>query len=290
MRSPRRRTGSDTIMPTLTGIRVVTTAVNVPGPVAAAILRDMGAAIVKIEPPFGDPLAAGAPAWYTELCAGVDVRVLDLKSPDGSNHLARVLDEADLLLTATRPSSLERLGLSWTSLQDRFPRLCHVAIVGYPAPRQDEAGHDLTYQADVGLVGPPAMPRTLVADLAGGQRAAIAALELLLARAQGGKGAQREVALSDAASLFAAPLRHGLTRAEGWLGGGAAPYSLYPARDGWVAVAALEPHFSAALSRELGVDVHDREALRGALSRRSADEWHRWAVERGLPLARIPNA
>ena len=194
-------------MPTLTGIRVVTTAVNVPGPVAAAMLRDMGAAIVKIEPPFGDPLAAAAPAWYTELCAGVDVRILDLKSAEGRDHLDQLLEEADLLLTATRPSSLERLGLSWTSVHDRFPRLCQVAIVGYPTPRQDEAGHDLTYQADAGLVAPPAMPRTLVADLSGAQRAVIAALGLLLcagpwgsSRLRGGRAVGRREPVRGAAS------------------------------------------------------------------------------------------
>ena len=272
-------------MPTLTGIRVVTTAVNVPGPVAAAMLRDMGAAIVKIEPPFGDPVAAAAPAWYTELCAGVDVRILDLKSAEGRDHLDRLLEEADLLLTATRPSSLERLGLSWTSVHERFPRLCQVAIVGYPTPRQDEAGHDLTYQADAGLVGPPALPRTLVADLSGAQRAAIAALGLLLSRARGAAPGYVEVALSDAASLFAEPLRHGLTQATGWLGGGAAAYGIYPTRDGWVAVAALEPQFRTALARELSIDIDDRDALARTLSTRTAEEWDAWGRERGLPLA-----
>ena len=275
-------------MPTLTGIRVVTTAVNVPGPVAAALLRDMGAAITKVEPPFGDPLAAVAPAWYAELCAGVDVRILDLKSAQGREHLDQLLDEADLLLTATRPSSLERLGLSWTPLHARFPRLCQVAIVGYPTPRQDEAGHDLTYQADAGLVAPPAMPKTLVADLSGAQRAVIAALGLLLSRARETAAGYVEVALSDAASLFSEPLRHGLTQAAGWLGGGAATYGIYPAREGWVAVAALEPQFRAALTRELGIDIDDREAVARMLATRTAEEWDAWGRECGLPLCRCP--
>ena len=287
MRSPRLRTDSDTIMLTLTGIRVVTTAVNIPGPVAAAMLRDMGAAIVKIEPPFGDPLATGASAWYTELCAGVDVRVLDLKSTEGRDRLDQLLDEADLLLTATRPSSLDRLGLSWTSVHDRFPRLCQVAIVGYPIPRQDEAGHDLTYQADAGLVAPPAMPKTLVADLSGAQRAVIAALGLLLARARGAVPGYVEVALSDAASLFAEPLRHGLTQGTGWLGGGVAAYGIHPTRDGWVAVAALEPHFRTALARELSVDIDDREAIARTFATRTAEEWGAWGRERGLPLVAV---
>jgi alpha-methylacyl-CoA racemase len=272
---------------TLDGIRIVSTATNVPGPVAAAILRDMGADVVKIEPPFGDPLSAGAPEWYAALCAGIDVRVLDLKSREGRGGLDALLEGAELLLTATRPSSLERLGLSWTSLQERFPRLCHVAIVGYPAPRRDEAGHDLTYQADAGLVAPPSMPRTLIADLSGAQRAAMAALELLLARARGGDSAQREVALSEAAGLFAEPLRHGLTRAAGWLGGGVTTYGIYPTRDGWVAVAALEPQFSAALARALSIDVDDRDAMARTLATRTAEEWAAWGREHGLPVAAI---
>jgi len=63
----------------LDGIRIVTTAVNVPGPVAVAMLRDKGAAVVKVEPPDGDPLSRWAPLWYSELCAGAEVLALDLR-------------------------------------------------------------------------------------------------------------------------------------------------------------------------------------------------------------------
>src|SRR5205807_554987 len=83
---------------------------------------------------------------------------------------------ADLLLTATRPKALARLGLSWTQLQERLPRLSQVAIVGYPVPRHDVPGHDLTYQAQAGLVEPPALPRACTADWGGAQEVVIAAL------------------------------------------------------------------------------------------------------------------
>jgi crotonobetainyl-CoA:carnitine CoA-transferase CaiB-like acyl-CoA transferase len=271
----------------LDGIRIVSTAVNVPGPVAAAALRDLGATIVKIEPPSGDPLAAAAPAWYAALCEGVQVRRIDLKADDGPAKVRALLEHADLLLTATRPAALERLGLSWTAVHAAHPRVCQVAIVGYPAPRQDVAGHDLTYQTDAGLVTPPAMPRTLIADLSGAQRAVIAALDLLMARERHGEAGYAEVALSDAAASFAAPFRHGLTTADGWLGGASAAYNIYRARESWVAVAALEPHFSSALAKELGVNIDDRDALAAALAQRTADEWEQWAVERGLPLAAV---
>jgi alpha-methylacyl-CoA racemase len=273
---------------TLAGIRVVSTAVNVPGPVAASMLRDMGAAIVKVEPPTGDPLAvAAAAAWYAALCTGMEVLRLDLKSDDGRGHLDDLLARADVLITATRPASLQRLGLSWSDVHTRHPRLCHVAIVGYAAPRQDVAGHDVTYQAEAGLLTPPAMPRTLIADLAGAQRAVIAALDLLLARERGGEAGCAEVALAECASLFAAPLRHGLTSPAGPLAGTDAAYNIYPAHEGWVAVAALEPQFRAALARELNADLEDGATLAQVLRQRSAVEWERWAGLRGLPLAAV---
>ena len=272
---------------TLTGIRIVSTALNLPGPVAVGILRDMGAAIVKVEPPAGDPLALAAPGWYAALGAGVEVIPLDLKSPEGGGRFQHLLEDADLLLTANRPAALKRLGLSWPDLHGAHPRLCHVAIVGYPAPRQDAAGHDLTYQAAVGLLAPPAMPRTFVADLSGAQRAVIAALDLLLSRERIGRSGYAEVALSDCARLFAEPPRHGLTSTGAPLGGGWPVCNVYQTRDGWVAVAGLEPHFQTALARELCVNVNDRAALARVLQQRSAIDWERWADERGLPIAAV---
>ena len=274
-------------MNALDGIRVISTAVNVPGPVAAAMLRDKGAAVVKVEPPAGDPLSQWAPAWYSELRAGIEVQELDLKSPDGQDRLHALLASADLLVTSSRTASLQRLGLAWPELHARHERLCHVAILGYAPPRDDVAGHDLTYQADAGLLTPPAMPVTLVADLSGAQRVVIEALTLLFIRQRDGAAGRAEVALAECASLFAQPLRHGLTSSTGLLGGGCAAYGVYPARDGWVAVAALEPRFRAALARELGVDVENRAALTAAIEMKPASEWQRWAGERGLPLHAI---
>src|SRR5436189_5391430 len=101
-------------MQTLGGIQIVTTAVNVPGPVAVAMLRGKGAAVVKVEPLDGDPLSRWAPRWYSELCAGVEVVRLDLKSPEGHTRMHEWLAAADLLVTSSRPEPPERLGLSWS--------------------------------------------------------------------------------------------------------------------------------------------------------------------------------
>jgi alpha-methylacyl-CoA racemase len=268
--------------------RVVSLAQNVPGPVAVAELRRMGVSVVKIEPLSGDPLAAMSPEWYGELTSGIEIVRLDLKTHDGAAQLHSRLSDADLLLTSLRPTSLARLALNWPDLRARHPRLCWVAIVGFPAPRQEVAGHDLTYQATHGLVAPPALPRTLLSDLAGAKQAVIAALELLFARERGDVAGYAEVALSEAARFFAEPLRRGVTTTNGILGGQLPAYNVYPARDSWIAVAALEPQFRRALGEALGgVDTGDHDALARAFVERPADEWQAWAEARDLPIVEV---
>ncbi len=95
----------------LSTLTILTLAANVPGPVAAARLRDLGARVIKVEPPFGDPLAVAGADWYADLHRDVDVRVLDLKDTVDRGELDRLLAQADLLLTSNRPSALARLGL-----------------------------------------------------------------------------------------------------------------------------------------------------------------------------------
>ncbi|MBA2476207.1 MAG: CoA transferase, partial [Actinobacteria bacterium] len=187
----------------LAGTRVVSLAVNTPGPVAAARLRELGAEVTKVEPPGGDPLERVSRPWYDELRAGQEVVRLDLKSDEGRAALDELLAPADVLLTSHRPSALSRLGLAWSDLHARFPRLVQVAIVGFAAPDQELPGHDLTYLASRGLLAPPELPRTLIADLGGAERAVAAVLGLLLARERGDGAGYAEVALAGAADFFA---------------------------------------------------------------------------------------
>ena len=273
----------------LAGLRVISLALNVPGPVAASRLRALGAEVHKIEPPGGDPLQAAAPAWYACLSEGQQVRRLNLKAPDQRQIFNNLLAQSDLLLSSTRPEALRRLGLVWNSLHTTYPRLCQVAIVGYPAPDENLPGHDLTYQAACGLVQPPGMPRTLIADLAGAEQAVSAALALLLERERRGVSGYAQVSLAQAAQDFAAPALHGLTTAGGVFGGGQACYRLYAAREGWIALAALEPHFWVSLLQALGLEpergsVQDLEL---AISAQTAEYWESWAQERDLPILRV---
>ncbi len=274
----------------LEGVLVVNLGINLPGPAAAARLGELGAAVVKVEPPGGDPLEANAPAYYERLTAGQTVAVLDLKDPGDRAHLDGHLERCDILITSSRPAALERLGLGWADVGARFARLVQVAIVGYPHPRQDVPGHDLTYMAHLGLLCPPALPRTLMADIGGAERAVSAALALLLARERGGGARYAEVALSDAAAAFVGPWQHGLTAAGGLVGGGLAAYGLYEAEGGWLALAAIEPHFQERLRAELGLAELGREALARAFLARTPAQWEEWADARGIPLAAVGDA
>ncbi len=266
---------------------MLTLAVNLPGPVAAAQLRRLGAAVVKVEPPAGDPLARASPRWYELLHQGQAVLTLDLKEAGGREQLERWLGRSDLLITATRPAALKRLGLDWAATHARHPRLCQVAIVGHPPLHEDLPGHDLTYQARAGLLEPPRLPRSCLADLAGAQQVVCAALALLLARERGQEAPYLQVNLEEAAEEFAAPWRHGLTTPDGVLGGACPGYNLYRAREGWVALAALEPHFWEKFTRELGLTAPNHEQLQQAFLTRTAREWDAWAAARGLPLAEV---
>lgn len=270
----------------LTGVRVVSLATNLPGPMAAAGLAAFGASVIKVEPPTGDALAVADPGWYHQLVSGQEVQEIDLKSEIGATQLSELLADADALLTSSRPAALERLGLSGSEVSAKFPRLCHVAIVGHGDGEADRPGHDLTYQAEAGLVDGATVPRAPYADLAGAERAVSEVCAALLGRALHGKVNHREVSLATVANDMATPLRRGLTAPKGPLGGGDPVYRMYPAQDGYIAVACLEPHFRRRLLNELAVDG-SQSSLERAFRTDTMRGWEQWAKERDLPLARV---
>jgi crotonobetainyl-CoA:carnitine CoA-transferase CaiB-like acyl-CoA transferase len=272
-------------MKILDGIKIVNLAANLPGPAAAQRLCHMGAEVVKVEAPTGDPMEIYHAGWYSEMALGQELVRLDLKSDPGRTELDRLLASADLLISASRPAAMERLGLGWAAVHHRFPRLCQVAIVGYPAPRENEAGHDLTYQAALGLITPPHMPRTLLADMAGAEMTVSSALALLLCRERGGEAGYAEVALSEAAAALAEPLRYGCTSPGANLGGGIPEYNIYKTSDGWVAVAALEPHFKKRL--EMTLSVSTGAEYHTVFETKSAVEWEQWGQELDIPIVML---
>jgi alpha-methylacyl-CoA racemase len=249
----------------LRGVRVLSLALNLPGPAAFMRLKAMGATCLKAEPPSpkgapagtsGDPMGLYNPTAYATLHDGIKVLAIDLKTEKGQARLHKALARTDVLLTSFRPSALAKLGLSWKALHKTYPALSVVAIVGAPGARAEEPGHDLTYLADAGLVTGLDLPATLFADMGGALMASEAALQAVLAQKTSGKGSFQEVALSDAAAWLALPRSWGLTQPKGAVGGAHAGYRVYPCKDGRVAVAALEPHFAASLCAAAGVSMN----------------------------------
>ncbi|MFW5470868.1 CoA transferase [Knoellia sp. CPCC 206435] len=273
----------------LAGVRVVSVAINLPGPAAAARLTAWGAELTTVLPPSGDPLQEFAPAYFDELHDGQEVLHLDLKAAEGRDRLEQLLVRADVLLTSSRPSALARLGLDHEHVSRRHPHLCQVDIVGHPGEGAEVAGHDLTYQAGAGLLPDGRMPATTVVDLAAAERAAGEVAAALVARAGTGRGSRCEVALSDVAGMLARPLVHRLTGARGLLGGDVPGYAVYSAAEGHVALAALEPHFVQRLATALDALPEEltRERLGHVFAGRSAAAWEQWAAERDIPLAAV---
>jgi crotonobetainyl-CoA:carnitine CoA-transferase CaiB-like acyl-CoA transferase len=288
----------------LHGTRILSLALNLPGPAALMRCRQMGAACVKLEPPSGDPMAHYNPVAYAQLHEGVKVVEADLKSDDGRKLLHRALAQTDVLLTSFRPSALAKLGLAWSELHVAFPTLSQVAIVGAPGERAEEPGHDLTYLADNGLVNGMDLPPTLYADMSGSLMASEAVLQAALRQQERyagtgdiHTGVYIEVALSQAAQYIALPREWGLTQPNGSVGGAHAGYGIYRCKDGRVAVAALEPHFAAALCAAAGAPAPGErtmflpvthEAVTTFFAGQTREQLDRLARERDIPLYTLP--
>ncbi|MBJ7468341.1 MAG: CoA transferase [Rhodoferax sp.] len=256
----------------LKGVRILSLALNLPGPAAMMRLQAMGATCSKLEPPAPAAMPAGTPGdpmgmynmpAYTTLHQGIRVLQADLKTAKGQAQLHKMLARTDVLLTSFRPSALDKLGLGWAGLKKRYPTLNMVAIVGAPGQRAEEPGHDLTYMAEAGLVTGMDMPPTLYADMGGSLMASEAVLQVQMQRMASGKGVRIEVALSEAAHYLALPRNWGLSTAKGSVGGSHAGYRIYPCKDGRVAFAALEPHFAQRLMQAAGQSQSDIRSMFG---------------------------
>jgi crotonobetainyl-CoA:carnitine CoA-transferase CaiB-like acyl-CoA transferase len=270
----------------LAGVVVVSLAINLPGPLTAARLTKLGAHVTTVLPPSGDPLKNYDPQWFADLHAGQEALTLDLKSPSGITELDSLLASADLLITSSRPSALTRLGLDPETVSTKHPRLCQVAIVGESGANAENPGHDLTYQAINGLIAPPAMPTSLIADMAGSERATQIAIAALLHRERTGVATHHQVALADVAHDMAEPNRRGLTKPSGGLGGAIGLYGIYETQDGWVALAALEPHFAQRTLQALDVDGSPA-GFAQVFTAKTATQWEHWASEKDIPLVAL---
>ena len=261
----------------LRGLRVLDLSQYLPGPYAAQILADLGAEVVKIEPPDGDPLRRLGPAdadgispFYKLINAGKTVVRLDLKAEDGKAAFADLIQGADALIESFRPGALARLRFGPEVLESLNPNLVHCALSGYgrSGPYAERAGHDLNYMAlggglaTSGTAERPVMAHPPTADYASGMQAALATLAALLRRERWGGGAFLDVSIAETvlawqALTMTAALRdgHEPSRSAALLNGGAACYQIYRTADAqFVTLGALEPKFWAAFCRAAGRD------------------------------------
>ena len=245
----------------LRGVRVLSLALNLPGPAALMRLQALGALCNKVEPPTGDPMDLYSRGAYDTLHRGVKVIRADLRSEAGQKAVHKLLSRTDVVLTSFRPSALRKLGMDWATLRKSYPGLSQVDIVGAGGARAEEPGHDLTYMAEHGLVQGLDLPPSLFADMGGSLMAVEAVMGAVLQQRVKGKGVHLQVALGDAAAYLGLPHQWHMTTPGGAVGGGHAGYRVYACKDGRVAMAALEPHFAKALCSAVGIAAVDRHTM-----------------------------
>lgn len=246
-------------MQALQNIRVLDLSRVLAGPYCTMVLGDLGAEVIKVEPPAGDetrawgpPFAEGESAYY--LCVNRNKRgvVLDLKTETGRQVLRELALRSDVLVENFRPEILKKYGLDYESLHELNPRLIYCSITGFgqTGSLKDKPGYDFMIQAVAGLMsitgepqGEPMKTGVAVVDLFAGQNAVIAILAALQARALTGKGQRVDIALFDSTLGWLAnvasnylisgelPKRYGNAHAN------IVPYQSFQAQDGWFAVA-----------------------------------------------------
>jgi len=288
----------------LDGVRVVDFSMFVPGPFASSILADLGADVIKVEPPRGDPGRSYVPVQFESENRNKRAIALDLKHPDSAAVVEKLVERADVVVEGFRPGVAKRLGIDYDTLRSHNGKLVYCSISGYgqTGPWRERPGHDVNYVAAAGALAfpgqwlkAPARSSLPIADMAGGAFAAIA----ILAALREGKGAYLDLSLFEAA-FFLAAMRHSLDpkvdpRAH-----------LFPVNDVFetadgkrLTLGILEEHFWTNFARivpELASERFDTDAKRRAhgdeLSRelerviktRTAAEWLRLCDESDVPV------
>jgi crotonobetainyl-CoA:carnitine CoA-transferase CaiB-like acyl-CoA transferase len=257
----------------LEGVRIVEVGHMLMGPYCGLLLADLGAEVIKVEPPAGDIARAISPHWigphnayFASLNRNKKSVVLDLATGEGQEALGELVREARALVTNLRPSAIRKLGLTYESLKRHNPRLVCVALTGYglDSPHAENPAYDYVVQALTGvmaLTGEPGGPPTKTGYSAVDNSAGIMGAVGLLAKLVEGRGGQVDIAMFD---VMLSQLNY---LAGAWLNAAepatrqplsAHPYivpaQLFRSADGWVAL----------------FITHD-------------DFWRRFAVEAGRP-------
>ncbi len=262
-------------MNVLEGLRVVDLSLNIAGPYCTQILGDLGADVIKVEPPGGDPARQwGPPFWGGDtplfLSSNRNKRsiVVNLKSEGGKAVIERMLDGADIFVQAFRKGVIESLGFGCERLQDRDPALIYVSVTGFGSegPLAETPGYDPLMQAYSGMMsitghpdGPPARCGASVIDLGTGMVTALGIVAALRERDKSGRGTHVEASLLDTSlSLVSyhlyAYLASGETPQRWGSGlGMITPYEAFPTNDGELMISGANDAIFARLCEALGL-------------------------------------
>ena len=323
--SGRRLSRSDVDAP-LSGVRVAEFCSTAAGPFCAMLLADMGAEVIKVEPPDGDALRQWPPITdgYSENFAALNRNkksvVLDLKDAAAAGTARRLVLDCDVVIENNRPGVMDRLGLGYSALSEQKPSLvyCSISAYGQTGPRATEGGFDLTMQAAAGVMsvtgeegGAPVKCGVPISDFASGLYAAYSIAAALLTVRAGGPGAHIDVPMFGCTLAIAALQTSelfGTGRSPRRLGSAHprnAPYQAFAAADGYFAIAAgnqqlwlkvvkavnlpaLANDSRFASTRERAANQTPlKEILEAEFRKASAAHWLRVFADAGVPHAAI---
>ncbi len=242
----------------LEGVRVLDLSIWRPGPYCTQLLVELGADVVKVEPPGGDPMRV-FPDLFADLNAGKRSVEVDLKVDAGRAAVLGLAADADVVVEGFRPGVAARLGVGPDDVRAVNPRVVYCSISGYgqDGPLAQVPGHDVNYQSWAGVLEPsagqpPVLPRPPIADLAGGAYAALAVCAALVK----GEGEVVDVAMTDVLASWTGAVPPLRLPDDTLLGGRVAGYGIYATADGgWISLGVLsEDHLWSALARATGLD------------------------------------
>jgi crotonobetainyl-CoA:carnitine CoA-transferase CaiB-like acyl-CoA transferase len=292
----------------LSGLRVLDLSIWRPGPYATSLLVPLGADVLKVEPPGGDPMRHYA-GLFDAVNAGKRSVELDLKEEGGRTRTLELATEADVLVEGFRPGVLARFGLDEAAVRARNERIVYCSISGYGQhdPRAGLPGHDVNYQAWSGALTPEGGPATAIpplptADLAAGLTAAFGICAAIVGRATSGEGTYLDVSMTDVLATWTGPAGPG-TAGAGEAAGPTPGYGLFGTSDGGqVALGVVnEQHFWSSLCDELELDdmaaldfgercrrgAELQRAIGAALATRPRDDLVTRLVAAGVPVAPV---
>ena len=257
----------------LDGVRILDFTRVLAGPLSTALLADLGAEVVKVEPPAGDdyraigPMRNGESALFTAMNRNKKSVVLDLKRPDAVGVVRELATAVDVVVENFRPGVARKLGIDATALMAINPRLVYVSVSGFgqTGPCANRPAYDIVVQAMSGLMevtgdpdGPPTLVGEAVSDVVSGLFASWATLAALLQARSTGVGRHVDVAMFDStlAFLVTSVARYVFTGAAPRRVGNrhplSAPFGVYRARDGHFALAVLNSKLFAAFAGLIG--------------------------------------